>query len=69
VTEPQLNDPDVDAVGTHPTRTLVSEVMPPQIDPQQLFTIHSAAPRPVFADDIGSVFNNVRRRCLVFCCE
>jgi hypothetical protein len=37
---PSINDDrDVDAVGEQPARAFVSQVVPPQVDPQQLFAI------------------------------
>src|SRR5579862_2304175 len=35
----QLNDPNVDAVCKQPTRALVPEVVPPQVDSSQLLLV------------------------------
>jgi hypothetical protein len=39
VSEHQLNDPDIDAVREQSTRAFVTKIVPPQIDPFELFSI------------------------------
>jgi hypothetical protein len=39
VSEHQLNDPDIDAVREQPTRALVAQVVPAEVDLLELFSI------------------------------
>jgi hypothetical protein len=39
VSEHQLNDPDVDAIGQQPARAFVTQVVPAEVDPFELLSI------------------------------
>jgi hypothetical protein len=43
VAEHQLDDADVDAVREQPARAFVSQIVPAEIDPSELFTVPCGA--------------------------
>jgi hypothetical protein len=52
VAEHQLDDPDVDAVGSQAARAFVTQVVPAEIDPFEMFSIPLHALSSSFGFDV-----------------